>query len=324
MKKLTFNEHIESITNTLIPKQDIHDILQGLMNAGLQIEELIHQSYLKDQSYVKTSVNATGDDAKPLDILSNDVFKDIVSKSDLYACYASEEEEALFIPNNASGNYLLAVDPLDGSSNVDVNVSVGSIISIFNRKGSDKICENQFIQKGSQQVFSAYILYGTITELVYTAGQGVYRFILDRESKEFYQVGSTMNYPNKIYCYSINESLTPTIEASIVTYIDSLKASSVTGRYVGSLVADFHRNLLKGGIYMYPATKTHAKGKLRLLYEAFPLAFISEQAQGGASALTKPIMDLTCHTLHERTPLYIGNLPSLNLLAEQTKHLIAR
>lgn len=305
----TIDFHLESLLQSgEVYDFDIKNILYDLAYAGKRIQRLIQKTHFEKLENTIITPNASGDDVKPLDILSNDIFKLIMSKTSRYAIFASEEEETLYYPENAkNGDYILAVDPLDGSSNLDVNVSVGTIFSVFKVDKTKALNDDQLNRRGTDQIMGGYIIYGNSTELVYTAGQGVHRFVYDVPLGEFIQVDSSMKYATKHYCYSLNESHTPDLYDPLNNYINTLKAEKVTARYVGSLVADFHRNLIKGGIYIYPETKKNAKGKLRLLYEAFPLAFLSEQANGAATNGKDNIMELVVADPHEKTPLYIGS-----------------
>ena len=317
----TIDFHIESLKKEGIQFDfEIKSILYDLAYAGKRISRIIQRTGLEklEGSITQASLsNASGDDVKPLDILSNDVFRLLSDKTGHYALLASEEEEGVYAPKSGrTADYLLAIDPLDGSSNLDVNVSVGSIFSVFAKK-KGPLDETQFFRKGSDQLLGGYIIYGNTTELVYTSGNGVYRFIYDAPLGEFLLAQSNMTYPDTLKSYAINESLTPRLSPPLIKYIKTLKEKKVTARYVGSLVADFHRNLIKGGIYIYPGTTDIPTGKLRLLYEAYPLAFLSKEAGGGASNATEDILELKLTELHQKTPLYIGNQSEIN----QTKAL---
>jgi fructose-1,6-bisphosphatase I len=205
------------------------------------------------------------------------------------------------------GKYLLLCDPLDGSSNIDVNISVGTIFSILRRADGNKVSKKDFLRPGKEQVCSGYIIYGSSTMLVYTTGHGVHGFTLDPSFGEFLLSHENIKIPGKGKIYSINEGYANRWHPGTQEYIKKVKDEGLSGRYVGSLVADFHRNLLKGGIFIYPADKKSPKGKLRLLYEANPLAFIAEQAGGKASTGEKRIMEVEPEELHQRTPLIIGS-----------------
>ena len=203
-------------------------------------------------------------------------------------------------------NFVILFDPLDGSSNIDVNVSVGTIFSIYKKKNDITNPLDQCLQKGVEQVAAGYVIYGSSVVMVYTAGNGVHGFTYDPQIGEFILSHENIKIPPSSKYYSVNESLYPKCDTINQTYIDHLK-SSHSLRYVGSLVADFHRNLLKGGVYIYPGTKSSPNGKLRLLYEANPLAFICEQAGGLATNGDQRILDIQPTELHQRVPLYIGS-----------------
>jgi fructose-1,6-bisphosphatase I len=207
------------------------------------------------------------------------------------------------------------MDPLDGSSNIDVNVSVGTIFSIYRRitPPGTPVTEEDFLQPGSQQVAAGYVVYGSSTMLVYTTGCGVHAFTYDPSLGVFCLSAEKMAFPEKGYTYSINEGNYIRFPQGVKKYLkfcqeeDQLTHRPYTSRYIGSLVADFHRNLLKGGIYLYPSTASHPQGKLRLLYECNPMAFLAEQAGGKASDGKNRILDLVPETLHQRSPFFVGN-----------------
>jgi fructose-1,6-bisphosphatase I len=228
---------------------------------------------------------------------------------------ASEEEEGL-IPTPAQfqpGKYVLLFDPLDGSSNIDVNGSIGTIFSVHRRLTSDGPGTLQdLLQAGRRQVVAGYIIYGSSTVMIYSSGDGVHGFTLDPTIGEFRLLSPEVTTPPCGTYYSVNESNYPRWTAGYRKAVSRLKGVDGTGpgkncRYIGSLVADFHRNLVAGGVFLYPADTKSPKGKLRLLYECAPLAFIAEQAGGAASDGARPILDIQPATLHQRTPLVIGS-----------------
>jgi fructose-1,6-bisphosphatase I len=223
---------------------------------------------------------------------------------------ASEENDEHIVfdhPISRNGKYVVAMDPLDGSSNIDVNVSIGTIFSIYRRLDPEKVTLDDFLQPGNQQVAAGYVVYGSSTMLVYTTGHGVNGFTLDPSIGVFCLSHADMKIPADGSIYSVNEGNYFEFPENVRTYIDACKKRKMSARYIGSLVADFHRNLLKGGIYMYPGTTAKPKGKLRLLYEANPLAMIMEQAGGSATDGTTRILDLKPTELHQRCPLFIGS-----------------
>jgi fructose-1,6-bisphosphatase I len=224
---------------------------------------------------------------------------------------ASEEnEEVLSIPEQYPiGKYVLNFDPLDGSSNIDANVSVGTIFSIHRRvtPGDGPGCADDCMQIGRKQIGAGYLVYGSSTMLVYSTGQGVHGFTYDPSVGEFLMSHEDIRIPKRGSIYSINEGYSDLWENGTAHYVASLKAKPYKSRYIGSLVADFHRTLLYGGIFLYPSDRKSPEGKLRLLYEAAPLAFIVEQAGGMAVDGKRAILDIEPKSLHQRTPLIIGS-----------------
>jgi fructose-1,6-bisphosphatase I len=254
-------------------------------------------------------INIQGEEVEKLDEFANSTIINTMEHGGHLAGMASEEMEGIVeIPERfPKGKYLLLCDPLDGSSNIDVNISVGTIFSILRRADGNKVSKKDFLRPGKEQVCSGYIIYGSSTMLVYTTGHGVHGFTLDPSFGEFLLSHENIKIPGKGKIYSINEGYANRWHPGTQEYIKKVKDEGLSGRYVGSLVADFHRNLLKGGIFIYPADKKSPKGKLRLLYEANPLAFIAEQAGGKASTGEKRIMEVEPEELHQRTPLIIGS-----------------
>ena len=232
-----------------------------------------------------------------------------LSKGGEVCAIVSEEEDDVIDLQNNSGKYVVAIDPLDGSSNIDVNISIGTIFSIYRRKTplGSPITSEDIMQPGNQQVAAGYVLYGSSTMLVYTTGCGANGFTYEASLGEFFLSHPNIQAPKNGNIYSINEGLEFEWEPGIKSYVKTCKENKYQSRYIGSLVADFHRNLLKGGIYLYPATLKNPNGKLRLLYEANALAFIIEQAGGKASDGKQRILDIQPDTLHQRTPLFIGS-----------------
>ncbi|WP_035468027.1 class 1 fructose-bisphosphatase [Algoriphagus mannitolivorans] len=253
--------------------------------------------------------NVQGEEQQKLDVIANIRFMRALSKGGEVCAIVSEEEDAVIDLQNASGKYVVAIDPLDGSSNIDVNISIGTIFSIYRRKtpAGSPITEEDVMQPGNQQVAAGYVLYGSSTMLVYTTGCGVNGFTYEASLGEFFLSHPEMNAPKDGNIFSINEGLELEWDSIVQAYIRSCKERKMQSRYIGSLVADFHRNLLKGGIYIYPSTQKNPNGKLRLLYEANALAFIIEQAGGKATDGSQRILDIQPTSLHQRTPLFIGS-----------------
>lgn len=259
--------------------------------------------------------NIQGEEQQKLDVIANETMKQTIAFTGRVCVMASEEEDGpVPVPGDGSaGKYVLLYDPLDGSSNIDVNASIGTIFSIHRRvtregRGTMADC----LQSGRNQVAAGYVIYGSSTVLVYTSGRGVHMFTLDPTIGEFRLRNSDIKTPPVGTYYSINESYYQRWSDGYRRVVQTFKGLDGKGRvknarYIGSLVADFHRNLIAGGVFMYPADSKAPHGKLRLLYEAAPLAFVAEQAGGAASDGRRPILDIEPTELHQRTPLLIGS-----------------
>lgn len=263
------------------------------------------------------SVNVQGEEVKKLDEISNEIFKECLKTSGECCGIASEEEESFvaFSPEgrNANAKYVVLFDPLDGSSNIDVCAPIGTIFSIYRRiTPVGEFCDiSDFLQPGHRQVAAGYVLYGSSTILVYSTGNGVNGFTLDPSIGEFCLSHPNIRTPQKGAVYSINQGSLHQFGTAVQEYVancmgmDGNKPLSL--RYIGAMVADFHRNLLKGGIFIYPATVNAANGKLRLMYECNPLSYLQEHAGGAASNGSKRILDIIPEDLHQRTPIFIGS-----------------
>jgi len=286
-------------------------LFSDLGTAAKLVSREVRRAGLVDILGASGNRNIHGEEVQKLDELANETFIRAMEHGGHLAAMASEEMDDIIHVDGKypKGNYLLLFDPLDGSSNIDVNISVGTIFSILKCKDGSKAGTKDFLQPGSRQVSAGYILYGSSTMLVYTTGHGVHAFTLDQSVGEFLLSRENITIPEKGKIYSINEGNSKHWLPGTSAYIEKLKTGGkdVSARYVGSLVADFHRNLLKGGIFLYPADRKSEKGKLRLLYEANPLSFIVEQAGGKSSNGVQRIMDVVPQELHQRTPLFIGS-----------------
>ncbi|MEO9533954.1 MAG: class 1 fructose-bisphosphatase [Crocinitomicaceae bacterium] len=276
------------------------------------------------------SENIQGEAQQKLDVFANDQFIKALTARKVICGIASEENDD-FIPINEDGSYIVSMDPLDGSSNIDVNVSIGTIFSIYKRitPVGSKVTEQDFLQKGSEQVAAGYVIYGSSTMLVYTTGNGVNGFTYDPGLGVFILSHPNMTIPSVGKIYSMNEGNFYKSSEGIQNFIkyaqriDPASNRPYTARYIGSLVADFHRNLIKGGVYLYPATTTAPKGKLRLLYECSPMAMIMEQAGGKATDGVQRILDIEPTDLHQRVPFFAGTTHMVNkieeLISEESK-----
>ena len=261
--------------------------------------------------------NVQGEEQQKLDVYANEAFMEELQASGECCGIASEENEDVTTFHEGlcrNAKYIVCMDPLDGSSNIDVNVSIGTICSIYRRKSpiGEAAVLDDFLQKGSEMVAAGYIIYGSSTMLVYTVGRGVNGFTLDPSLGEFCLSHPNIKTPASGKIYSINEGNYEKFPVGIKKYIkycqekDAKTNRPYTSRYIGSLVADFHRNMLKGGVFMYPSTDSHPNGKLRLLYECNPIAFIAEQAGGLAFSEEGRILDLQPEAIHQRVTFYAG------------------
>jgi fructose-1,6-bisphosphatase I len=287
---------------------ELSQLLRDIALASKVVNREVNKAGLIDIMGAAGSNNTTGDQQQKLDVLANIRFTRALMKGGEVCALVSEESES-YVDLNNEGKYVIAIDPLDGSSNIDVNVSIGTIFSVYRRKtvAGMPIQEEDILQKGSDQVAAGYILYGSSTMLVYTTGHGVNGFTYEPSLGEYFLSHPDMQIPADGKIFSINEGSSNSFAPAVKNYVQYCKDNNYTARYIGSLVADFHRNLLKGGIYIYPATAKDPHGKLRLIYECNALAFIAEQAGGKASTGKGRILDLCPQQLHQRTPFYVGS-----------------
>ena len=277
----------------------------------------VNKAGLADILGLTGEVNVQGEEVQKLDEYANEVMRKALDHTGSVAALASEEmEEVYAIPDKyvEGGEYVVLYDPLDGSSNIDVNVSIGSIFSILRRRSRGGAARlEDFLQPGVSQVCAGYVIYGSSTMLVYTTGNGVDGFTLDPSVGEFFLSHPDIRIPERGRIYSINEGNASRWDAATARYVARLKEEDAgagrpySGRYIGSLVADFHRNLLKGGVFLYPGDRKSPEGKLRLLYECSPMSFIAEQAGGAASDGRRRVMEIQPEKLHQRIPFIVGS-----------------
>ena len=294
---------------------ELSGILYDLALAAKLIANKVRSAGLADVLGATSAINVQGETQQKLDVLANDILIKALDHGGRLAAMASEEEPDIIpIPDGfPTGKYVIVFDPLDGSSNIDVNVPVGTIFSVMRKVSRGTRGDlSDMLQAGRHQVAAGYVIYGSSTMLVYTTGQGAHGFTLDPSIGEFLLSHPDIKTPARGRYLSVNDSYEQQWEESTRALIRRYrgldgKRKPLSGRYVGSLVADFHRNLLGGGLFAYPANSQYRKGKLRLLYEANPLAFICEQAGGAAIDGVNDILDLTPTELHQRTPLFIGS-----------------
>lgn len=317
---------IERQSDFQYAKGELSRLLRDIGIAAKIVNREVNKAGLVDILGEFGTMNIQGEGQKKLDVYANEQFIHALSSGGETCAVASEENDGLVhIGNEVAKNakYIVCIDPLDGSSNIDVNVNIGTIFSIYRRVSfSGPVEEKDYLQRGTEQVAAGYIIYGSSTMLVYTTGRGVNGFTYDPSIGEFCLSHPDMRCPSSGTLYSINEGNYVHFPDGVKQYIkycqvmDSATERPYSSRYIGSLVADFHRNLLKGGIYIYPSTAKSPKGKLRLLYECNPLAFIIEQAGGKASDGFKRIIDLQPTSLHQRTPLFIGSTDMVTMAEE--------
>jgi fructose-1,6-bisphosphatase I len=294
-------------------KGEFTAILSAIRLAAKMVNQEVNKAGLAE--HILGSVgkeNIQGEDQKKLDVYANEKFiQALEARGEI--CGVGSEENDTFIAFETeeakNGKYVVLMDPLDGSSNIDVNVSIGTIFSIFKRKSptGQKAQLEDFLQKGTEQLAAGYVIYGSSTMLIYTTGNGVHGFTYDPGIGVFFLSHPDLKFPSDGKIYSINEGNINLCEDRVKNYVNYCHEQNYSARYIGSLVADFHRNLLKGGIYIYPGTTKAPKGKLRLMYEANPLAFLAEQAGGLATDGTQRILDIEPTDLHQRVPLFIGS-----------------
>jgi len=306
------------------------DLMNDIAFAAKLISYHTNKAGLMDILGETGDINVQGERVKKLDIFANETMIKALDHGGHLCVMASEEAEDIIpIPEQFPlGKYVCLFDPLDGSSNIDANVSVGTIFSIFRRitpDGRPGTLEDA-LQPGRDQICAGYVVYGSSTMLVYTTGNGVHGFTLDPSYGEFVLSHPNIKMPKKGKIYSVNESNFDYWEDSIKNYVHYVKqvdpesGRPLNSRYIGSMVSDIHRNLLYGGIFLYPASKRSPEGKLRLGYEANPMAFIVEQAGGRASNGYKKIMDIKPENLHQRVPLFIGSVEDVKLVESYIKN----
>ncbi len=284
-------------------------LLSGITLATKMTESKIRRAGLLDVLGAAGATNVQGEAQQKLDVYANQALLHCLGMRDNVALLVSEENEEPITLDRVEGDgeYAIVFDPLDGSSNIDVNVNVGTIFSIFRRDLEKPV---DVLQPGAKQVAAGYVVYGPSTVLVYTTGNGVYGFTLDPAIGAYVLSHDNMCMPERGPYYAVNEANIDSFPPNYQRYIAGLRQGTFghkySSRYIGSLVADFHRTLLKGGVFLYPPTESHPAGKLRLLYEANPLAFIAEQAGGVATDGTRRILDIHPDNIHQRTPFVIG------------------
>lgn len=309
----TLSRHVLQQLQSFGPNaQDLSALMNRIALAGKLIARRFSRAGLMEDVLGFTGeVNVQGESVKKMDVYANEVFISVFKQSGLVCRLASEEmDKPYYIPENCPiGRYTLLYDPIDGSSNTDINLSLGSIFSIRQQEGTDTDGEaKDLLTNGRKQLAAGYIIYGPSTMLVYSMGTGVHFFTLDPSLGEFILTEENVKIPEHGSVYSVNEGNFWQWDESYREYIRYVhRTEGYTARYSGAMVSDFHRTLVQGGVFLYPGTLQKPEGKLRLLYESAPLAFLIEQAGGRATTGTEEILDVVPKQLHQRTPLIIGS-----------------
>ena len=305
---------------------ELSKLINAIRLAAKVVNHEVNKAGLVDILGGAGDTNIQGEDQQKLDVMANEIFIQTLKNREIVCGIASEEEDDFITINSSDDNhqnkYIVLIDPLDGSSNIDVNVSVGTIFSIYRRitPVGTPVALEDFLQKGNKQVAAGYIVYGTSTMLVYSTGAGVNGFTLNPALGTFYLSHPDMQFPEAGKIYSVNEGNYVHFLQGVKDYIKYCQEEEgdrpYTSRYIGSLVSDFHRNMIKGGIYMYPKSNIAENGKLRLLYECNPMAYLAEQANGLATDGLKRILDIEPTELHQRVPFFCGSKDMMNKLHE--------
>ncbi|MEN9443296.1 MAG: hypothetical protein RIS47_186 [Bacteroidota bacterium] len=324
----TLNEYIiERQREFPYAKGELSRLLHHIGIAAKLVQREVSKAGLVDIIGESGATNIQGEDQKILDVFADKIFIRTLLSSGEVCGIASEENDELIAFDTylaKEGKYIVTMDPLDGSSNIDVNVSIGTVFSIYRRISERGTMPdiNDFLQEGTKQIAAGYVIYGSSTMLVYTTGHGVHGFTLDPSIGEFCLSHHNIKTPEDGSIYSVNEGNYVKFPVGVKKYIKHCQESDpksnrpYTSRYIGSLVSDFHRNLLKGGIYIYPPTEKNPEGKLRLLYECNPIALLAEQAGGIATDGYNRILDIKPTALHQRVAFYTGSTNMVNKLMD--------
>jgi len=324
MEKTTLVQHIRKQERiTPLATGEFTGLMTEIMVASKIVSNEVNRAGIGEDIFgITGETNVHGETVQKLDDFANRTFANILSQSGTVCAIASEEMENPMVisPEQGAGKYIFLMDPLDGSSNIDVNVSIGTIFSIYRKisKGPE-VTDEDLMQPASQQVSAGYVIYGSSTLFVYSSGEGVHGFTLDPSLGEFFLSHPNIKIPDQGSIYSINEgntSIWSDKQRRLVSWFKGLEPDSPQNyrqRYVGTLVSDFHRTLLKGGVFMYPGDNKNPKGKLRFTYEAAPMAFIIDQAGGDATNGIKRILDMQPDDIHECTPLFIGSRKDIEI-----------
>ena len=309
---------------------ELSRLLSSIKLASKVVNHEVNKAGLVDILGNAGETNIQGENQQKLDVYANDVFMKTLVNREIVCGIASEEEDNFVViegKNKSHDNkYIVLIDPLDGSSNIDVNVSVGTIFSIYRRVTpiGTPVTDEDFLQPGNLQVAAGYVVYGTSTMLVYTTGHGVNGFTLNPAMGTYYLSHPNMCFPDDGTIYSINEGYYVHFPQGVKDYLKYCQEEEgnrpYSARYIGSLVSDFHRNMIKGGIYMYPTSSKSPQGKLRLLYECNPIAFLAEQSGGKATDGYRRILEIKPKELHQRVPIFVGS----KLMVDKVEEFMAK
>ena len=312
-----FQYAMDSSNDEFVDPSDLAILLNAIGSAGKFISSEINRAALRDFFGSAGSANVTGDEQQMLDVIGDNVVSEALLSTGLVCAMSSEENAGMIDCGDAaiSGEYVVVFDPVDGSSNIDVAAPIGTIFGIYRRLSEGVPAGDvDILRPGNEMLAAGYVLYGSSTIFAYTSGDGVHFFTLDPSLGDYLLTDENVRSHGSSHVYSANEGNSGKWNDADLNWVDHVKSEGYSGRYIGALVADFHRNLMKGGIYAYPGDKSSPSGKLRLLFECAPLAFVAEQAGGAASDGTTRIRDLDPNQLHHRTPMYIGNANEVALL----------
>lgn len=316
-RRITLSHYLMSEQRRLGRSGAFTSLMTDILTGCKMISHEVNRGAFAGNLGVAGSENVQGEQQKKLDVLANEIFVHMNSMGDAYAAMASEEMEGVYVVSGSNGRYLLLFDPLDGSSNIDVNVSVGTIFSILRLpEGADPAKPEAFLQRGVEQVAAGYAIYGSSTMMVLTTGNGVHGFTLDQQIGMFMMSHPNMRIAEDTSEYAINASRARFWDGAVSRYVEECnqgvlgpRGKDFNMRWVGSMVAEVHRTLCRGGVFLYPMDSENQKkgGKLRLMYEANPMAFLVEQAGGRATTGRQRIMEIKPKALHQRVPVILGS-----------------
>jgi len=306
-KRTTLQQYVTSEWQDKGQHEGLGAVIMAIANGSVRVQQQVQQAALADALGTTGETNVQGEIVQRLDAASSDIFVETLSQSGHVAAIGCEEiGRPVIVEGEVADGYIVLMDPLDGSSNIDVAVSIGSIFGIWQKSPGVTVNDDSLLKPGNQQVAAAYVVYGSSTVLVLATKDNVCGFTLDSASGSFAVTHPNIRIPADCPYYSTNEGNNKVLDEPTRKAIGLLR-EKYSQRYVGSLVADFHRNLLKGGIFAYPADSSRKDGRLRLMYEGNPLGFVAEQAGGAASTGYERILDIIPKELHQRTPLILGN-----------------